>query len=373
MRSMKNPPLRSCSSLFIACVLLLLPVLARGAEGADFRLYVSNERSGDITVIDGKSLKTVSTIAVGKRPRGIHASPDGRSIYVALSGSPIAGPPDAAGRSAPGGAAGKGNGKGKGKDDDDDAANADKSADAIGVIDVRTGEIVRRLKVGSDPEEFDLSRDGRQIYVSNEDDKAASVIDIASGKLAHAVAVSQEPEGVRSAPDGRSFYVTCEAEGDIYVIDTKSFSVKGHFKVPLRPRTVEFMPGAPLAFIPSEITGVVNVVDTGSLSILKSVQLPEGSKPMHVRVSPDHRRLYVSNGRAATVSVLDTRSYELIDTIKVGARPWGMVLSPDGRMLFTANGPSNDVSVVDLSQDKEIARIPAGQGPWGITVVPGGH
>ena len=69
---------------------------------------------------------------------------------------------------------------------------------------------------------------------------------------------------------------------------------------------------------------------------------------MRVRLSIDETKLYVSNGRAGTISVLDTHSYELLDTIKVGPRPWGLGLSPDGKFLFAANGPSNDVSVVDL-------------------------
>ncbi len=91
---------------------------------------------------------------------------------------------------------------------------------------------------------------------------------------------------------------------------------------------------------------------------------------MRVRVAPDGSKLYLSNGRAGTVSVIDAHSYAVLDTIKVGARPWGIVLSPDGKLLFAANGPSNDVSVVDLGTDKEIARVKAGTGPWGLVVVP---
>jgi YVTN family beta-propeller protein len=68
--------------------------------------------------------------------------------------------------------------------------------------------------------------------------------------------------------------------------------------------------------------------------------------------------------------VVDSHSYAVLDTIKVGTRPWGLAISPDGKFLYSANGPSNDISVVDLSTDKEIARVKAGESPWGITVVP---
>ena len=92
------------------------------------------------------------------------------------------------------------------------------------------------------------------------------------------------------------------------------------------------------------------------------------SRPMSAKLSPDEKRLYVSNGRAGTISVIDTHSYEVLDNIKVGTRPWGIAISPDGKFLFSANGPSNDVSVVDLKTNKEMSRIEAGASPWGIAI-----
>jgi len=91
---------------------------------------------------------------------------------------------------------------------------------------------------------------------------------------------------------------------------------------------------------------------------------------MSVKLSSDGRKIYVSNGRAGTISVLDSHSYELLNSIKVGVRPWGITLSPDGKLLYSANGPSNDVSVVDLATNKEIARVKAGMSPWGVAIAP---
>src|SRR3990170_3823364 len=56
------------------------------------RVFVTNEGSGDITVVDVATRAVVATIPVGKRPRGIRLSPDRTVLYVALSGSPIAPP-----------------------------------------------------------------------------------------------------------------------------------------------------------------------------------------------------------------------------------------------------------------------------------------
>src|SRR5258708_37593152 len=132
---------------------------------------------------------------------------------------------------------------------------------------------------------------------------------------------------------------------------------------------MDFMAGGGVGFIPWEWRGELNVSDTVNLNVLKVVTLPPGSRPMSVKVATNGRKVYVSNGRAGTVSVLDSHSYELLNTIKVGVRPWGIALSPDGKFLYTANGPSNDVSVVDLEANKEIARIKAGSSPWAVAVV----
>jgi YVTN family beta-propeller protein len=330
-----------------------------------YQVYVTNEKSGDVTVINGNDLSVAATIPVGKRPRGIQVSPDGKTVYVALSGTPVKAPPQIDAQGNPIFA------KKKSKDDDDDDdANADKAADGIGMVDVATGKLTGKLKAGSDPEEFDLSKDGKHIYISNEDVRTASVINIASGKLEHIIPVGDEPEGVTTTPDGKQFYVTCEAGGDIYVIDTGKFAVAAHFKVNDRPRSVAFLSSGGIGFIPSESAGELYVIDTVNIKVLKTISLPTGSRPMRVRLAIDEKKLYVSNGRAGTISVFDPHTYELLDTIKVGPRPWGIGLSPDGKFLYAANGPSNDVSVVDLQSDKEVARVKAGSSPWGIAIVP---
>ncbi len=105
----------------------------------------------------------------------------------------------------------------------------------------------RKIKVGSDPEEFTLSPDGRKIYVSNEDVKTASIVDIASAKVEHIFLVGQEPEGVAVTPDGKHIFVTCETGGDILVFDAHNYKTVAHFNVP--PATAQR--GLPVTTQPS--------------------------------------------------------------------------------------------------------------------------
>jgi YVTN family beta-propeller protein len=315
-----------------------------------FRIYVTNERSGDLTEIDGSTLQVTATIPLGKRPRGIHASPDHRFIYMTLSGSPLAGPGV----------------------DESKLPPADKTADGIGVFDVKQNKLVRVMQCGSDPENFDITKDGRTIIVSNEDDAKASFCDVASGKVTQAVPVGEEPEGVRVTPSGKDVYVTSEDTGTISVIDVASAKLVKTFKVGRRPRSVVFMPNGSRAYIPAENDAAVSVVDTAKYAVIQTIPLGERGliKPMAVLLSPDATTLYVSTGRGRKLFVIDTAINHVKTSFEIGARPWGIALSPDGKTLFSANGPSNDISVVNLTTSTVSAKIKAGDGPWGVLVLP---
>jgi YVTN family beta-propeller protein len=92
--------------------------------------------------------------------------------------------------------------------------------------------------------------------------------------------------------------------------------------------------------------------------------------PMGLALSPDEQRLYVANGRARTVSVVDLAAGNLVADVRVGARPWGIGLTADGKFAYTANGSSNDVSVVDTESLNVVATVRVGASPWGIAIGP---
>jgi YVTN family beta-propeller protein len=320
--------------------------LATGGEAPNYFVYVSNERSGDVTVIDGTSDAVVATFAVGKRPRGIHATPDGKRIFVTLSGSP---------RMAPG--------------VETERAPADKTADGLAVIDVAARKVIDRWHAGSDPEQFAISKDGKLAFIANEDDASIVIVDLSSGQARGKVKVSAEPEGVAVNPASGEVYATCEEKGEIFAIAPDQQRVVAKIDVGGRPRSVAFLPDGSRGYAACENGGYIAVIDAVKHQLLSKIQLAEGSLPMDSRVSSDGKELYVSTGRGNAVVVISTEKNEIAATIPVGNRAWGIALSPDGSKLYTANGASNDVSVVDLKTHKELKRVKAGDGPWGIAIV----
>ena len=314
------------------------------------RIYVTNEVSGDLTVIDSASRSVIATVPLGKRPRGIHPSPDGKTIYVALSGTPIAGPDV----------------------DESTLPPADKSADGIGVFDVATNKLLRVIQGGSDPENFDVSKDGKYIYVSNEDVSGVSIIDIAAGKVTKTLQIGAQPEGVKVTPDGKLVFVTSEETSTLSVLNPEAGKIISTFKVGHRPRSIAFLPDGSKGYVNAENDGSVVFFDARKYKVIKPIELgkPGLVKPMSVLLSADASKLYVSTGRGQQLFTINIADNSVAGSVTVGRRPWGIALSPDGKTLYTANGPSNDVSAVDVASNTVTAKIKAGTGPWGVIVLP---
>ena len=311
-------------------------------------LYVTNEASGDLTIIDLATQTVVSTIPLGKRPRGIAASPDGTLLYVALSGSPPA-PPGV---------------------DETTLPPADRSADGIGVVDVRKQKLIKVMTSGTDPEELAVSHDGTRVFVANEDAGQLSVIDTGSGQIVDRFKIGDEPEGVTVHPvNGNIVYVTSEEDSAVYVVDVVAKKVVKRIEVGPRPRSVAFVPDGSRAYVPSENGGTLSVIDTKRMVVVKTIKLGDGMRPMGTVMAKDGKHLYTSIGRSKMVLTIDTATDGVVGSVEAGQRPWGIALSPDGQTLFTANGPDGDVSVIDVATNQETKKIPVGRGPWGLAVV----
>jgi len=323
---------------------------AGAGDAAGWRVYVTNEDSGTLSVISPASDAVVRTISVGRRPRGVKVTRDGHFAYVAVSGSPKC-PPSMA---------------------DEECAKlvADPARDGVAVIDLVAGRRVRLLPAGTDPEQFDLSKDERRLIVSNEDAGLASIVDTESGAKIAQIAVGPEPEGVRTAPDGRFALVTSEAGDMVTAVALANYRAAGSLKVGHRPRDVVFAPGGNTAYVSCESGGTVAAIGTEPLRLLRTITLPEGMLPMGLALSADGQKLYVATGRGKDAVAIDTTSGRVAGSVRVGARPWGIGLSPDGTRFYTANGPSNDVSVIDTKTLAVVARIAVGRGPWGLAVAP---
>src|SRR5271170_1126220 len=261
-------------------------------------LFISNERTNNLIIIDPKTNKVVKDLRTSRRPRDMHFSADHTKLYVACG--------------------------------DDDV---------IDIIDVAKLEVVGKLTTGSSPETFGIDEKRRRIYVSNEEGSSLSVIDMDQNIIIHEVPTGAEPEGVFVGEDGHFVYVTSEVGDLVHLVDADSGNVVQDVVVGTRPRRFAATPDGKELWVSTELSGEVYVIDRQKLVVTGKIEfLPPGMRksdvtPVGLTMTADGKTAYVTLGHANTVAVVDIATRAVHGYILVGKRAWGVTLSRDDRTL----------------------------------------
>ncbi|HET9643559.1 MAG TPA: PQQ-dependent catabolism-associated beta-propeller protein [Burkholderiaceae bacterium] len=316
-----------------ALVFALVAWAAAGAAVAQGTAYVSSEKDSALTMIDTATLTVKGVVPTCKRARHVQIMPD-RKLMVACT----------------------------------DSNQAD-------IIDPATGKSVRRIPMGNEPEAFDVSPDGKTLYVSNEDEGELSFVDAATGRQLRGVKVGKEPEGVKVSADGKTVFVTSEVANMVHAIDTASGKVIKNIAVGKRPRRIAITPDGKELWVTDELDASVTIVSLPDLSIAGNLKFEvkgvrsEDITPVGIQMSPDGKRAFVALGRANHVAFIDVPSRKVTNLVLVGKRAWNVTLEKGAARLWVVNGLSDDVTVVDVAQAKAIKSIPVGRVPYGVAIV----
>jgi DNA-binding beta-propeller fold protein YncE len=260
--------------------------------------------------------------------------------------------------------------------------------------------------------------DGRRIYMSNVDGsiKVFSVDPDGGVEPSHTIPLplagaprraAEIPAGLALSPDGRQLYVCGNLSNQLLAIDTNDPGIVRAFDVGVAPFDVVLAAGKayvsnwggrrpqpgdlvgpagqgvevrvdPVRHIASE--GSVSVIDlaTGALKTEVLVHLHASA----LAVSPDGRWVVCANAASDNLSVIDTATDALAETIwpkaspadLFGASPNALAFAADGQTLYVANGTQNAVAVVDFKPKKKKSKlkglIPAGWFPGALAVDP---
>src|SRR3989304_6714409 len=120
----------------------------------------------------------------------------------------------------------------------------------------------------------------------------------------------------------------------------------------------------------------VSVIDV--LTDRVTTEIPVGRAPSAIARTPDGSKAYVSNEGTLpaepgnTVSVIDIETDTVIATVTVGLLPVAISITPDGSKAYVANSVSVTVSVISVSMEEVITTVPVGFGPLGLAITPDG-
>ncbi|SAL04192.1 YVTN beta-propeller repeat-containing protein [Caballeronia calidae] len=338
----------ACASVIAPSLALAAACAANVAHAAAPTAYVTTENAG-VAVIDLDNLSLAKTWDVGKDgPRGLSLNKDGTRLYVA------------------------------------NKATADLSE-----FDTSTGKVVRRAKIGKNPEFVRVF--GGYAYVTYEpgesggppkpgepekDDDANSppaeiaIVDLKTMKVTHSVKSGHETEGVEFSPDGKLILVTNEGDDtvSVYRVGTGKPVRTVKLSKGSRPRGIKVSPSGKQYVVTLENANKFVVLDGTSLKPVKTVDTKTG--PYGVSFDPSGKRLLVAASRDKTLQVFDGSTYEHMQDVPVGQRCWHFSFTPDGSKLLLACGRSNAVYVLDGSDYKEVKQIGDLPLAWGIVTYP---
>ena len=210
------------------------------------------------------------------------------------------------------------------------------------------------------------------------------------------------PAGLAFSAEGRRLYVCANLSNRLLELDADSGKVLREFRVGVAPYDVVLV--GDTAYVsnwggrrpgPDDLTGpagrgtavrvdpVRHIASEGSVSIIDlkasadtaPLELLTGLHASALAVSPDRRHVVCANAGSDTLSVIDTRTRTVVETIwaKInpadlfGASPNALVFAPDCKTLYVANGSQNAIAVVRFDPaDRESALsglIPVGWFP----------
>jgi YVTN family beta-propeller protein len=233
------------------------------------KVYVVNEFSNTVSVIDTNTDAVKSTINLGNFPYGIDMNPLNNRIYITNRGS-----------------------------------NTVSVLD--GSVDIKLDDIT----VGKSPVGIAVNPSANWIYVTNLDDGTVSVIDGITNDVIETVSVGKTPYGIAVNPLSNQIYVTDIITNTVTVIDGETNEISAKIPVGKKPTGLAIdIPDKQgennRLYVANYDSDSVSVIDTVTNKVTSNIT-SVGDSPVGMAVNAISNKLYVSNIESNTVAVIDT-------------------------------------------------------------------
>jgi YVTN family beta-propeller protein len=296
-------------------------------------VYITNNDA--VSVIDTATGMVITKVKVGRYPSGVAVTPNGKTAYVANSGS-----------------------------------------NNVSVIDTSTNIVTATVDVGISPNGVAVNQVGTKVYVANKGYSyggTVSVIDTSNNNVIATVNVGGDCGEIAVNPVGTKVYVAHSWNDDISVIDTATNAVTDNFSVRRDYNNFALSPDGTKLYVAITDYDAVDVIDTATDTVIATVNVD--NYPHEIVVNPTGTKVFVAGGDGF-VSVIDTSTREVVTTMNVEGRPEAVAVTSDGKKVYVVtegsyeNNYSNTLSVIDTSNDTVSATVNIGVSPWGLAIIP---
>ena len=127
--------------------------------------------------------------------------------------------------------------------------------------------------------------------------------------------------------------------------------------------------GKPVVATANYGDGTISIIDSGTLTVIDTVTV--GLAPWQVIITEDGTLAFVSSSVSGTVSVIDTATREVIKTLVTGDGSFFSAINPDGTKFYVSNSNETTVSVIDIPSLTVLRTIPdVGDYPFDLAFGP---
>ena len=301
--------------------------LATRVAHVPVRVYVPNNQSNDVSVIDPRTFKVLYTFPTGSEPQHVSPSWDLRHLFV-----------------------------------------GDVYGNTLTEVDPRTGRPIRAIPV-PDPYNLYFTPDGRQAIDVEEGHDTLAFYDPRTWKLRATLAIPfRGPDHLDFSASGSTFLISTEYAGTVIKVDAARHRILGSLALGGSTVDVKLAPDGRLFYVANQRRNGVSLVDPSSMREVRFI--PTGVGAHGFAVSRNTKELYVSNRLAGSISVISFSRNRVIHTWHVGGSPDMLQVSADGRQLWATNRFNASVSVIDTRTGRVLHTIPVGVDPHGLTLFP---
>ena len=309
-----------------------------GINSVTNKLYVANQFSNTVTVLDGNTNNIESTIQVDNFPYDLEVNPYNNRIYVTNRGS-----------------------------------------NTVSVIDGSTNQRLSNINVGESPVGISINPSENRIYVTNlGKNSSLSIIDGISNKVTGNVELNGLFYGVSVNPLTKTIYLSNIKNHTISVLDEKTKNIVNNISVERIPTGININYKSDLIYVTNYLSNSISVIDGKTNKVNSTIKV--GQQPVDIIINPLTNKIYVSNIGDNTVSVIDGTTNKKIKDLSVKPNtdknngnndpildiPINLnfpllanklSLNPATNLIYITNTVANGVLVIDGKTDRVVVQL----------------
>ena len=265
--------------------------------------------------------------------------------------------------------------------------NNGQSTQSVQLLDPQSEKLLDQKEVGKSWYGLAFSPDEKDLYVSGGYDNWVLDFHIRDNKLASAdtIRLTQPWPQQKTCPTGivvdkanKHLYVVTKGDSSLYEIDAHTHTLIRKVSLPGPAYSCILAADEKVLYISLWTSGTLAIYNTSSGTVGSTIRT--GEHPNELLLNKKGTRLFVANANDNTVSVIDTKSGNTIETIATtlyptklaGSTTNGLALSADETRLYIANADNNCLAVFDMSKDgnsQSLGFIPVGWYPTNVKTV----